>query len=120
VIPPGRYAVDTTPLEWDGEQLHRLKRGGIGRRPDRRRFWGYDGLLEAIKTDPVAAAAAFVRATGRCQRCGRTLKLEESKLRGLGPDCLAILAAQPDDQIEKFALALMNTLTADPTEEVAA
>lgn len=43
--------------------------------------------VQAIMADPVAAAVAYGRATGKCSCCGRTLTDPESVAAGIGPIC---------------------------------
>lgn len=44
-------------------------------------------VLNGIETDPLAAATAFGRKTGRCCFCGKHLTAEKSVDRGYGPIC---------------------------------
>lgn len=44
-------------------------------------------FLDAIAADPTAAARLYADEIGRCSRCGRTLTDEDSRERGMGPDC---------------------------------
>jgi hypothetical protein len=45
--------------------------------------------LTAVLADPVAAARRFADELGQCSDCGRPLTNEESRARGIGPDCWA-------------------------------
>lgn len=52
--------------------------------------WGESGeVLDAIAADPERAGRVYGQEIGRCFRCHRTLTTEESRARGLGPDCAA-------------------------------
>lgn len=44
-------------------------------------------LLEQVVGDTPAAMQAYGREIGRCGNCNRTLTDEESRSRGIGPDC---------------------------------
>lgn len=46
----------------------------------------YD-VLDAIGTDPAAAAARYGHEIGKCGICGRKLTNDESRARGIGPIC---------------------------------
>lgn len=51
---------------------------------------GFEGLQEVlldIAKDPLAAAVAYGRKTGKCACCGRALDNKESVERGIGPIC---------------------------------
>lgn len=48
-------------------------------------------LLEQAVGDTPAAMQAYGREIGRCGNCNRTLTDEESRSRGIGPDCWAML-----------------------------
>jgi hypothetical protein len=49
-------------------------------------------ILTEIAKDPKEAMNRFGMEIGRCGRCGRTLTREDSRMRGLGPDCAGIMA----------------------------
>lgn len=44
-------------------------------------------VLDAIAADPERAGRVYGQEIGRCFRCHRTLTDEESRARGVGPDC---------------------------------
>lgn len=44
-------------------------------------------VLDRIAADPAAAALRYAREIGKCSRCNRTLTDDESRARGMGPDC---------------------------------
>jgi Family of unknown function (DUF6011) len=44
--------------------------------------------LDEILYDPQRAQAEFGKLTGRCGCCGKTLTDPNSKMRGIGPECL--------------------------------
>jgi hypothetical protein len=44
-------------------------------------------ILSAIKRNPIEAAALYGRTTGVCGICHRTLTVQESVDRGIGPIC---------------------------------
>lgn len=48
-------------------------------------------ILNAIKRNPVGCAALYGTTTGVCGICHRTLTVEESVKRGIGPICLSRL-----------------------------
>jgi hypothetical protein len=62
----------------------------IGGRPDihtRMRAEDMVKVAQAIGVDPQAAMTRYGQELGHCGRCGRTLTDEESRGRGIGPDC---------------------------------
>lgn len=46
-------------------------------------------VLDAIAVDPEAAALLYGQKIKRCSRCRRTITAEDSRTRGMGPDCAA-------------------------------
>ena len=44
--------------------------------------------IDEILYDPEGAQADFGKLTGRCGCCGRTLTDPNSKMRGIGPECI--------------------------------
>lgn len=44
-------------------------------------------ILNAIKRDPIESAALYGKTTGTCGICHRTLTVQESVDRGIGPVC---------------------------------
>lgn len=49
-------------------------------------------ILAAIEADPQAAAYLFSKEFKVCARCGSPLSDDESRARGLGPDCMRAFA----------------------------
>lgn len=50
--------------------------------------------LLKLKNDPHAASLAYAERTGRCSRCGRTLKHPVSVCNGIGPECAKRLGGE--------------------------
>ena len=50
-------------------------------------------ILAAIEREPDAARARFAAFTSHCCICGRTLTDEDSRVRGIGPDCIGRVPA---------------------------
>lgn len=96
---PGYYAVAYE----DVLRFYRVK-DGTGRWEGRRFINRYrsdyldrlsrderSAVLEAILSDPATARMTFARETTRCWRCGRRLTDAESRARGVGSECAALL-----------------------------
>ena len=73
--------------------------------PDHRRMV-YDEILK----DPVTAMNEYGKRLEICGRCGRELTQKDSRLRGLGPDCAAIVGAwlSPEDEDIMSRLGLLG------------
>lgn len=99
-VPDGRYAVLADAGHWSFYKVTNGRKPGIlfmdlligggedgtfvsQTVPDRQR----PAILAKIAADPEAAGLAFGREAQRCRRCGRGLTLEQSRTRGVGPEC---------------------------------
>lgn len=91
----GYYAVD-----WNGDLKFYVVREGKGGWTGRKFLNRYRSdyldrpaareradVIALIMADASAARETFARETTRCYRCGRRLTDEESRARGIGPDC---------------------------------
>lgn len=97
-VPNGRYAVEKE----DGTLMfYSVKQGHSTTFVD---VWASDArwpvkkadeklrILTEIAKNPKDAMNRFGMEIGRCGRCGRTLTREDSRMRGLGPDCAGMMA----------------------------
>lgn len=100
-VPEGHYAIQSLtgnndldffrvdrPTEGDWKGKTYVKRV-IGGHPDSNiRFTQYRTVLQAIlDAGPEKAGFAYADAIGRCYKCNRHLTDDDSRARGMGPDC---------------------------------
>jgi hypothetical protein len=100
-VPAGRYAIDTEDGAINETAFYRVDHGKgrwAGRVFVSRMVGGHDDIavkdpkaratiLAKIAADPEAASLRFGREIGVCGRCGITLTNDESRARGIGPEC---------------------------------
>jgi hypothetical protein len=100
-VPAGRYAIDTEDGAINETAFYKVDHGKdrwAGRVFVSRMVGGHDDIavkdpktratiLAKIAADPEAASLRFGREIGVCGRCGITLTNDESRARGIGPEC---------------------------------
>ena len=102
-ITAGLYAVEVAgalrfcrieiggPGRWEGYEFVSIIDGDTERKA--RGLNEAKPYLDAIRSDPAEAMAAYGREIGKCGRCGRQLTTEASRSLGIGPECAAKMAA---------------------------
>lgn len=70
--------------KWAGRTFAKVQHGDIFVQAH---FGTQVNYLNQIAADPQAAGLRYATELGRCSRCNRTLTTEESRARGIGPEC---------------------------------
>lgn len=105
VVPAGRYAVETEPGALNRLAFYKVDRPEEGKwagkvfvklmvsDEERRLSWATTKsvLAKIAETGAEAASAAYGREFKHCGVCGRGLSNDDSRKRGIGPDCAAKL-----------------------------